>query len=110
MSDTTVHQKTGSRSEEWRERIADQQRSGRSVKQFCTERGLTECSFYAWRKRLRQQPEPVRFALVERHGASRQEGVGQASLELVLPTGARLRINAGVDGLTLRTVLEALHV
>jgi hypothetical protein len=110
MTETTVDQRTGSRSEEWRERIAEQERSGRSVKQFCTERGLTECSFYAWRKRLRQQPESVRFALVERHAASRQEGGGQTSLELVLPTGALLRISAGVDSLTLRTVLEALHV
>jgi len=110
MTDTMVDQRTGSRSNEWGDRIVEQERSGTSVKQFCKERGLTECSFYAWRKRLRQQPEPVRFALVERHAARRQEGVGQASLELVLPTGARLRISAGVDSMTLRTVLEALHI
>jgi hypothetical protein len=33
----------------------------------------------------------------------------EAALELVLATGERLRISAGVDGATLRTVLEALR-
>jgi hypothetical protein len=78
-----------------------------SVKQFCKERELTECSFYAWRKRLRKK-EPVRFALVDR-GATRQEPTMDGGLELVLVTGERLRIGAGVDGTTLRTVLVALR-
>jgi len=60
------------------------------------ERGLTQCSFYAWRKRLREGG-PVRFALVER-GRLGQEAAAEVSLELVLATGERLRIGAGVDG------------
>jgi hypothetical protein len=47
----------------WRERIAEQERSGIPVQQFCKERGITEQSFYG-RKRLRKR-EPARFALVE---------------------------------------------
>ena len=58
-----------------------------SVKQFCREQGLTEYSFYAWRKRF-QQEGPVRFALVERK-AQRQDGTSDAMLELVLATGVR---------------------
>jgi hypothetical protein len=77
------------------------------VKQFCKERGLTEYSFYAWRKRL-QKKEPVHFALVDRR-AARQESATEAALELVLTTGERLRIGVGVDLDTLRTVLEALR-
>jgi hypothetical protein len=77
------------------------------VKQFCKEQGLTEYSFYAWRKRLRGEG-PVRFALVDR-GGLRQEPVTEASLELVLGTGERLRIGAGVEAATLRTVLDALR-
>jgi hypothetical protein len=50
--------------------------------QFCKERELTECSFHAWRKRLRGQG-PVRFALLER-GALRQDSATEASLELGL--------------------------
>ena len=83
------------------------QRSGISVKQFCKEQGLTEYSFYAWRKRL-QERGPVRFALVER-SARRQERTTEPVLDLVLATGERLRIGTGVDITTLRTVLDVLR-
>ena len=96
------------KADEWAERIAAQQRSGISVKQFCKEQGLTEYSFYAWRKRL-QKKEPIRFALVDR-GAARQEPATEAALELVLATGERLRIGTGVDPATLRAVLDVLRV
>ena len=92
---------------EWAERIAAQQRSGMSVKLFCKEQGLTECSFYAWRKRL-QEKGPVRFALVER-SARRQERTADLALELVLATGERLRIGPEVDITTLRAVLNVLR-
>ena len=108
MNDTVIEAKPANpKADEWAERIAAQQRSGMSVKQFCKEQGLTEYSFYAWRKRL-QKKEPVRFALVDRR-AARQESATEAALELVLATGERLRIGAGVDAATLRTVLEALR-
>jgi transposase len=95
------------KADEWADRIAAHQRSGMSVKQFCKERGLTEYSFYAWRKRL-QEKGPVRFALVER-SARRQEPTAEAALELVLATGERLRIGPGVDTATLRAVLDVLR-
>jgi hypothetical protein len=108
MGDTAIETKpTNPRATEWAERIAVQQRSGISVKQFCKERGLTEYSFYAWRKRLRESG-PVRFALVER-SARRQERTPDPALELVLATGERLRIGTGVDIMTLRTVLDVLR-
>jgi transposase len=91
------------RRQQWRQRIAEQERSGLSARRFCKEQGLGEHSFYWWRKRLGKQ-EPVRFALVDR-GPGRQA----ASLELVLSGGELLRISAGVDAVTLRTVLETLR-
>ena len=108
MSDTVIEERTTNpKADEWAERIAAQRRSGMSVKQFCKEQGLTEYSFYAWRKRL-QEKGPVRFALVER-SARRQECTAEAALELVLPTGERLRIATGVDTATLRAVLDVLR-
>jgi hypothetical protein len=107
MSDSVIEERAAdAKAAEWAERIAAQQRSGITVKQFCKERGLTEYSFYAWRKRL-QEKRPV-FALVER-SARRQDRPTEATLELVLPAGARLRIGTGVDAATLRTVLDALR-
>jgi transposase len=108
MTDTVIEQRAANpKADEWAERISTQQRSGMSVKQFCKEQGLTEYSFYAWRKRLLEKA-PVRFALVDRR-AARRESATEAALELVLATGERLRIAAGVDAATLRTVLDALR-
>jgi hypothetical protein len=107
MANTVAEPKANRKADEWRERIAEQACSGLSVKQFCGERGLAECSFYAWRKRLRQNG-PVRFALVERE-TPLPNSASNAPLELVLTKGERLRIGSGVDGATLRTVLEALR-
>ena len=42
--------------DQWRERIAEQRRSGIRIKQFCRERG-----FYAWRKPRRNVPRASRF-------------------------------------------------
>jgi hypothetical protein len=84
MSDTAIEGKAANpkAADEWAERIAAQQRSRISVKQFCKEQGLTEYSFYAWRKRLQEQV-PVRFALVER-SARWQERTTEPVMELVL--------------------------
>ena len=108
MSDTVIEERAAKpKADEWAERIAAQRRSGMSVKQFCKEKGLTEYSFYAWRKRL-QQCGPVRFALVERN-ARQKERPAEAVLELVLATGERLRIGTGVDTATLRAVVDVLR-
>jgi hypothetical protein len=108
MSDSVIEERPANpKAAEWTERIAAQQRSGTSAKQFCKEHGLTEYTFYAWRKRL-QEKGPVRFALVER-SARRPDRTTEVPLELVLATGDRLRIGTGVGAATLRTVLDALR-
>ena len=96
--------KTGSRNEYWKEVVARHQRSGLDVRAYCEEQGICEQSFYTWRKRLRQQ-EPMSFALVR---TAQAKPVAEP-LELLLVTGERLRITAGVEVSTLRTVLEALR-
>src|SRR5260370_38209839 len=86
------------RHEHWKTVIAEQKRSGQTVGSFCHQRGVTQQSFYQWRKRLG-------FALE----TGRPEAPEGAAVELVLRSGHRLRIAAGVDGTTLRTVLEVLE-
>lgn len=101
-----VAEGNASAADQWRERIAEQQRSGVSIKQFCKEGGFSEYSFYAWRRRLRKK-EFVPFALVDRSLAT--EATVTACVELILPGGERLRIAPGVDSATLRTILDALR-
>ena len=109
MDETVIKKKTTrGKVEQWAERIAEQERSGLSVKQFCKERGFSEYAFYTWRKRLRNNNEPVRFALVE-SAAARREAATDLELELVLTTGERLRIGKQVDAATLRMVLSAVR-
>jgi len=108
MAESCVEDGTSApaKADQWRERLAEHGRSGLTVKQFCQERGIPQWSFYAWRKRLREEAT-VRFALVERGRVAPEPAAN--GLELILTTGERLRIGVGVDGATLRMVLEALR-
>jgi hypothetical protein len=74
---------------------------------------VNESRFYWWRRRPREKAERTmrkqdpdrnhpRFALI-----SDQPGVLEASIELVLGGGRRLRISEGVDEETLRAALSA---
>ncbi len=91
------------RRELWRQRIAEQENSGQSIRAYCGERELKEHAFYGWRGRLRKQNTPVRFALVETKAAVETP----PSLELLLASGDRLRIPS--DAATLKLVLTVLR-
>jgi transposase-like protein len=93
------------RREYWQELVAQQEQSGLSVHAFCEQRGVTEASFYGWRKQLRGG-SPVGFALVEAQGSSLKS---KGPVELVLATGERVQISAGADAATLRMVLGVLR-
>ena len=78
------------RRELWRQRIAQQENSGQSVRAFCREQELSEPTFYAWRQRLGTRTLRSRFALVEAKPAA--DAV--PPIELMLASGERLRIPA----------------
>ena len=91
------------RRELWRQRIAEQESSGQSIRTYCRERELKEPAFYCWRRLLRKQNTPVRFALVETKPAVETPPL----LELLLASGDRLRIPC--DAATLKLVLAVLR-
>jgi hypothetical protein len=96
--------KAEQRRELWRQRIAQQEGSGQSIRAYCRGRGLPEHAFYGWRQRLRKQPASVKFALVE----TKPSEAGTAPpLELILARGDRLRIPC--DAATLKLVLAVLR-
>lgn len=107
MKETTAEQRTVSGVNYWREQVAQQERSGLSVKQYCETHGIKDQSFYVWRKRLRKEPA-LRFALVETT-SEKQVLAGDAGLELIFNKGERLRIGQSADVAVLRRVVEILR-
>jgi len=97
-------QNTSTRQEYWRKVIGEQTGSGQNVTTFCRGKGISDASFYTWRKRLSEET-PLKFALVE----AGTNGNGASGLELTLTSGERLQIGAGADGPTLRMVLSVLR-
>jgi transposase-like protein len=92
------------RRELWRQRLAQQEQSGRSVRAFCQSESIAEHAFYYWRQRLREKKKPVRFALLQTKPSSEST---PSSIELVLAGGDRLHIPN--DAATLRMVLSILR-
>jgi hypothetical protein len=91
------------RRELWRQRIAEQEKSGRPLSVFCREQSLSEATFFAWRQRLKIQETPVSFALVETKAAA--EPV--PPIELLLTSGELLRI--ACEASMLKMVLAVLR-
>jgi hypothetical protein len=86
----------------WRQRIAEQEKSGDSIRAYCQQKGLAEHAFYGWRSRLRSETA-VTFALVE----TKQPAPEAVMLELVLAQGDRLRIPC--EEAMLRMVVRVLR-
>src|SRR6516164_5709046 len=85
-----MEQKQSERQKHWQVVIAEQEASGKSIREFCRERMLTEHSFYWWRRHLREE-KPMSFALVETKAAV----ATGAKLELMLSSVEKLTCRVG---------------
>lgn len=104
----------------WSEAIAEWRASGLAAEEFCRRRGLVMSTFQWWRWRLGRSTsdEPPGavpgFAAVRVVGADAggglEHGRSGEALELLLPSGVRLRVPAGFDEQTVAGVLWALGV
>ena len=106
-------QRRGNRAAFWRERVAEHERSGLTVRGYCRQAGLNEHSFYNWRAQLQRAtaerelpPASVQFAVIE---APKNVLTGPAPIEITLPGGEQIRIATGADAATVRLVLSALR-
>ena len=110
---STSKHRSGSKELFWRRVIRQWDRGELSVRAFCRTHGLSEPSFYAWRRILAQRDAktpaapfvPVQVVAEPRSA----EAPHSAALELILEDGRRLRIEPGFDGPTLRRVLALLQ-
>ena len=97
----------------WQMVIDTWQSSDLSVRQFCKQEGLSEPSFYSWRKKLATCDSPkdnkvkepassdfIAVSLPETHSAG---------LELILSSGNTLRIGPSVDNETLTRAISVLQ-
>jgi transposase len=110
---STSAQRHSSKERFWRRMVRGWRNSGLSVRDFCAEKGLTEPSFYSWRRTIAQRDaEAVRFVPVrvvpEEQPAAMDHGV-RSGLELVLRAGRLLRVGPGFDAATLQRLLTVLE-
>jgi hypothetical protein len=99
--------------EEWEARIAAWRASGQSAEAFASGRGLKPGTLRWWSSHLRRRgasasKPKVDFARVVAKSA-RDEGRGETGIELILPSGCRVRVAPGFDAATLRAVVDALR-
>jgi hypothetical protein len=108
---------TGEAALRWREILKRQAGSGLSVREFCATEGVSQPSFYAWRRKFRERknngsrprearpkdaPDQERmFVPLELLGAAQ-------SLEIIHPFGYRVQIGGDVNPVALRQVIEVL--
>ncbi|WP_436298656.1 IS66 family insertion sequence element accessory protein TnpA [Stieleria mannarensis] len=98
----------------WQERLRRFDRSRMSVAQFCRNEGVSQPSFYQWKKKLRQSPallepesgEPnVHFMPIRLPGLpgdqagepGRDVGPATACTTIELPGGIRIRVEVPTD-------------
>lgn len=107
-----THQPRDSEKEQfWRRMVQRWRSSGLSVRAFCQNHGLSEPSFYSWRRVLAQRDaRPPAFVPVRVAAEPRTTDVDTAGgLELVLGHGRVLRIGPAFDAPTLRRLLTLLE-
>ena len=97
----------------WRRMVAQQRQSAGTIRAFCEREGLSQPSFYQWRRELARRDRTPR---ARRDAAGRDAAtfvpiqvVAEAALiEIALPGGVVVRVRAGADAATLRQVLAVL--
>jgi transposase-like protein len=113
-----TRRRNSKREQFWREMVAAWQKSGQSIRGFCLARGLSEASFFGWRRTLAERDGPRSSGrLPETEAAQRAtvpptlvpvRVVPSAIVEVVLPTGLVVRVPAGIEVAAVATLVAAL--
>ncbi|MGC2489645.1 MAG: hypothetical protein WA412_13285 [Candidatus Sulfotelmatobacter sp.] len=91
----------------WRRLISEQARSGQTVTTFCRERGLCRPSFFAWKKRLREDTA-VKFQEVQLSETA-PNAAGDSRVEVRLQNGRSLLVGRGFDAKHVRALLAVVE-
>lgn len=83
---------------EWKKALKEQERSGKSIVEYCRERGINKSTFQYWRSKG-VQGERGKFVAV---------GDNSAKLEIELSGGARVSMPLSAPAEEIRKLLEAV--
>lgn len=102
----------------WREILKRYAGSSLSVREFCAKEGVSQPSFYAWRRKFRERENdgsrppgarrPKDVASRERMFVPLELLGGAQPLEIVHPLGYRVQIGGEVNPVSLRQVIQVL--
>jgi hypothetical protein len=89
----------------WRVTMGEAEQSGKTVRQFCAEKGLKENQFYAWRRELKLRDAEARHGtgFVELVTGAKEGGTG--GIRIRLGNGLSIEMERGFDGETLKAAL-----
>ena len=96
----------------WQMAIETWQDSGMSISKFCRAEGLSEGTFYNWRKKLygrHSQPDKQTAGSPSAFIEVAMPKSNHAALELQLSSGNTLRISSAADNKTLSNVISVLR-
>jgi transposase-like protein len=95
--------------EEWRRIIDGQQTSGLTVAAYCLERGITQGSFFLWKRRLRSPAKSNRSSAPAFVEVKPTKTSASEAIEICLSGGRRLLVRRGFDRDLLIELVRALE-
>ena len=101
----------------WAEQVTAWGESGLTGRDYALSAGVNEGTLRNWKSRLARRSEGPKVGRADRpgfvevvlHGDQPGRGAEDATLELVLPNGVRVRIPAGFNPVVLQRVLQVLE-
>jgi transposase-like protein len=95
----------------WRELVFEQEQSGKTVAEFCRERGIARSKLYFWRQRCVGSKATAGFVRLKVAPVAEADTVAPArsGIEVRLGGGRSLVVEAGFDASHLRALLAVLE-
>jgi transposase-like protein len=90
---------------QWQKIVDGYVGSGMSVIAYCAKHGISDKSYYYWKKRFAKGPAPQSNDFIEVYPASQ---AGQGVLRVETPGGFQVHVAEGTDGNFIKTVIRAL--
>lgn len=113
-----VRKKSTEKELRWRDIINRQPGSGLSIRKFCANEGISQPSFYLWRRKLREGTVNGTRSRKSRRRMNEPGGNGAfiplklldtaGTLEVIHPLGCQVRITGAVNTSVLKQVLDVL--